>query len=99
MTLDHWAWILIAAAVADWGATVALVRGANRLHEAALNERATASVILTVVASGAALLSAFYLLRVVLPPDWWSGALVALFLLVSVPQLVWYVAYRSGRFR
>lgn len=92
------AWALVILAVADWFATVKLVQAALRVKEAALEERATISVILTVAASGAAFLAAAFLARVSLPPGLGTLILVGILLLISVPQLLWYAAYRLGRF-
>ena len=99
MTIEVWAWLLVILAIADWGATVTLVRAALRIHESALEERATAAVILTIAASGAGLLSLAFLAKIQLPAGLGTALLVAILLLVSLPQLIWYAAYRNGRFR
>ena len=93
------AWALVLLAIADWGATFALVRGALAVKEAALEERATVSVILTFAATVAALLAVAFLAKIQLPPGLGTLALIGVLLLISVPQLVWYAAFRAGRFR
>ena len=99
MTIEVWAWALVLLAIADWGATVSLVRGAMRLRESALVERAVAAVVLTLAATGAGLLSLAFLAHFQLPQGLGTAILVAVLLLISLPQLVWYAAYKSGRFR
>jgi hypothetical protein len=92
-------WLLIGLAVMDWVATVILVRAALRLHEPSLEERATTSVLLSIGASGVAMLAGAYLLGVSLP-QWLSFLLlVAGLVILSAPQLVWLAAYKLGRFR
>ena len=93
------AWALVLLAIADWGATVSLVRAARRVHEAALRERAITSIILTLAATGAAVLSLAFLTHVRLPDGLGTIILAAVLMLISLPQLVWYAAYRQGRFR
>mgnify|MGYP001575503927 FL=1 len=91
--------VLVVLAVADIFVTRGLVRAARALNEPALTERALASVILTIVASAVAVLAAAFLLGVRIPVPWNSIILIGGFMLVSVPQIVWWVAYRRGRFR
>ena len=99
MTLDVVAWGLILLAIADIGATVALIRGANRVHEIALLERAVAAVILTVIVSIGAFLSLTYLSHTRLDQDVYTVLLVIAFGAASVPQLIWYATLRAGRFQ
>lgn len=98
MTLVHWSWLLVVAAAIDWIATVTLVRAAFRVKEAALQERATAAVILTFAASVIALLSLAFIFRITLPEGVGTSLLVGALLLLSLPQMVWVVAYEFGRF-
>ena len=93
------AWALVLLAIADWGATVSLIRAALRLRVPALEERATVSVVLTLAATGAAVLSIAFLAHFTLPPGVGTLILVGVLLLISVPQLLWYACYRAGRFR
>jgi hypothetical protein len=92
-------WLLIGLAIVDWLATGVLVRAALHLREAALEERATTSVMLSIGATGAAVLAAAFLFGFHLPDGvsflFIAGALVIL----SVPQLIWAIAYAAGRFR
>lgn len=92
-------WALIGLAVVDWGATVILVRAALRLREPALEERATTSVMLTVGATGAAVLAAGYLAGFKLPDGVSFVFIAGALLILSVPQLVWAVAFLRGAFR
>ncbi len=88
---------LIVLALADWFATMILVRAARSLREPALAERAGTSVVLSIGASGAAILGIAQLLRVQHGAALWllTVGLVAL----SLPQLIWCIAYFTGRFR
>jgi hypothetical protein len=90
---------LVLAAVFDWFATADLVRAARKLNEPALSERAIASCVLTVIATGIAVLAGAYLLEVRLPSIITTVLLVGGLLAVSIPQLVWWVAFRQGRFK
>lgn len=91
--------LLIVFAVIDWIATAVLVSASRRLHEPALTERAVASVILSLSASGIAVLSGAFLAGVVLFPALRLTLLVGALVLLSVPQIVWLAAYLRGRFR
>lgn len=90
--------LLILLAIADWTATVVLVRGALRLKYVALQERAGVAVMLSLMALGLACLGAARLLHAAVSPDVTTGIIIAVFLGISVPQLVWLVAYLRGRF-
>jgi hypothetical protein len=90
---------LVVAAVFDWFATADLVRAARRLNEPALSERAIASFVLTIIATGIAVLALAYLAGVSLPSVVVSVLLVGGLLAVSLPQFVWWIAYRQGRFK
>lgn len=91
--------ILIALAIADWIVTAVLILAARRLREPALSERAAASIVLTLVATLGALLGGHVLGFISIPPDLRAGLLVTGFLLVSVPQLVWFAGLLMGKFR
>lgn len=95
---DVLAVVLIALVVIDWAATRILVIGARRLKYPALSERAGVSTILSVLASGLALLSALYLLGVKTPPIVSGFVIIAVFLGISLPQVVWAIQYIRGRF-
>lgn len=90
---------LILFAAFDWIATIVLVRAAQRMDEPALTERAIASFILTAIATGFAVLALGYLIGTRLPQPVTAILLVGGLLAVSVPQLVWLLAYWGGRFR
>jgi len=90
---------LILLAIGDIAVSLAMVRIALRMKEPALEERATASVILTFVAVIVAMLSAIYLLDMSVPSLVGTGLLGLALLLVSLPQFVWAVAYWLGTFR
>ena len=49
-------------------------------------------------ATGAAILSAAFLAGTQLPADIGTAILVGVLLAISLPQLLWYAAYRAGRF-
>lgn len=99
------AFLLIGLAVADWLATFVLIRAALALRdgdgngEAALDERATAAMVLTVGATCAAIIAIAYLLGVALPDGISFLFLAAGLIALSVPQIVWALAYVAGRFQ
>jgi len=90
---------LIALAIFDWLATAVLVRAARSIHEPALTERAIASFVLTVGASGAGILSWAYLASFDLPDLVGTLFLIGGLAILSLPQIVWLGAYLLGRFR
>ena len=91
-------WILVVLAVIDWIATVILIRAAFSVKAAALEERATASLILTIAASLIAGLALAYVFSFKLPDGVGTAALVGALLLLSLPQVVWVLAYERGKF-
>lgn len=99
MTLMHWSWLLIGLAVIDWLATFVLWRASRFAREPALDERATASTILSFAATIIAILAAAFVLEFELPEGIGTALLVAAVALMSAPQIVWVVAYHAGRFR
>lgn len=99
MTLVSWSYLLILLAVVDWIATVVLLRASRRVREPALDERVVASTILSFAATCIAILAVAFILEFDLPDGSGTAILVAAVLLMSLPQLVWFVAYRLGRFR
>lgn len=99
MTLVHWSWILVILAVIDWLATTTLIRAALREKEAALEERATAALILTFAASLVAFLALAYVFNVTVTDGLGTAALIGALMLLSVPQLLWLAAYERGQFQ
>jgi hypothetical protein len=97
--LDAISQLLIALCVLDWVVTGVLVSAALRLPEAALEERAATSVVLSVAATAAAGLGAFRLGLVTFSPEVRLFLIVAVLVLVSVPQFVWLALLFLGRFR
>lgn len=95
---DLLAIVLIALVVLDWLATRILWLGARRLKYPALSERAGVSVQLSTLASGLAILSVLYLLGVKTPPIVSAAIIIAVFLGVSLPQVVWVIQYIRGVF-
>jgi len=93
------AWGLVILAIADIGASVALVRGARRVRERSLIERAIAAAILTVIVTIGAVLSTMFLTHTRIDPDLFTLLLITVFVCAAAPQLIWYAAYRSGQFR
>lgn len=99
MSIEVWAWALVLLAIADWGATVSLIRAARQVREPALRERAIISIILSLAASGAAGLSLAFLAHFKLPEGLGTAILITVLLAISLPQLIWYAAFRRGHFR
>ena len=99
MDLDALSHLLIVLAACDWVFTALIFIAARQMQEAALTERATTSVILSVIGSIAALLGAGRLGYLSLP----TGASVILLsvalVLVSVPQFIWVIGLALGRFK
>lgn len=100
MSFDDTSRLLIALAIADWVSTAVIFMFASR-HEgnAALTERAITSVILSLIATMAAILGMARLGIVALD----NGVAVTLLgvglVLVSVPQVIWAISLVTGRFR
>jgi hypothetical protein len=96
--LDGIAVCLVALAVLNIGSTTILVAAAARHHWPALEERATVAVVLAVIAMGAATMGLARLKVLSLAPEASLAILVIGLLLVSVPSIVWLVAFLAGRF-
>ena len=99
MNLEGPAMLLIVLALLDGLVTAVLIRAARRQPEPALEERATMSFVLTVAAAFVALLAAAYLRDIDLPQATGTVILFGGLILISVPQLVWFVAYARGAFK
>ena len=99
MDLDALSHLLIVLAACDWVFTVLIYISARQLHEAALTERATTSVILSSAATGAAALAAVRLGFLDLSAEWRLGILIGILLLVSLPQFIWVLSLAMGRFK
>jgi hypothetical protein len=97
MTLDVVAWLLVGLALANVSSTVILVLAAMRHPWPALEERATVAVILAIVAVAAAILG-LQQLRFVELGDLWIVLLSVGLMLVSLPSIIWALAYWRGRF-
>ena len=95
---DVISWLLILLAILDVAVTAILIRASRRLHEPALDERATVSAVLTFGGLSAAALGAAHLLGFDLPIELSIALFVTVLVVMSAPQLVWYVAFRTGRF-
>lgn len=91
--------VLVLLSIGDIAITLLLVRVARQEDNPALEERATASVILTFVAALVAILATVYLLDVTLPTLVGTGILSLALLMVSLPQFIWALAYYRGTFR
>lgn len=96
---DIVSWLLILLAAIDVMVTTVLVRASRRLHEPALEERATVSMVLTFGGLSAAALGAAHLIGVDLPVELSIALFLTVLVVMSAPQLVWYVAFRLGRFQ
>jgi hypothetical protein len=99
MTFETLAWILIILAAADVCITVFLVWATRAVDEPAMTERAMASIILTFAAILWAILGVVFLLNINLASPLPTALLFGGLLLISAPQLIWFVAYWRGVFR
>ena len=99
MILDVIAGLLIFLALADWARTAVILRAANRVNEPALTERAIASVILSIIATSAAILGAHHLDLIEVPTAVSIGLLTGGLVLVSAPQFIWGVGLVLGKFK
>lgn len=99
MSLDDVSRLLMFLAACDWIFTAMIYIAARQMKEPALTERATVSVILSLVATIAAVLGAARLGFVMLPPGWAVACLALGLVLVSVPQFVWVIGLALGRFK
>lgn len=89
--------LLIALVIVDWASTIVLIRGALRLKYVALEERAGVATMLSVMASAVAVLGLLYLLHFS-APALSALVIIGVFLGISLPQVVWGIAYLRGRF-
>lgn len=96
---DILSWLLIILAGMDVAVTIVLLRAARRLHEPALEERATVSIVLTLGGLSAAALGAAHLVGLDLPTELSVTMFVIVLVIMSAPQMVWYALYRLGRFK
>ncbi len=99
MTLDNASRLLIALAAVDWILTGVIYINARRYVEPALTERAVTSVILSTIATIAAVLGAVRLGFLSLDNDVALGLLALSLILVSAPQVIWSISLAAGRFR
>lgn len=99
MSLTDTSRLLIALAACDWLLTAILFNAAHRLKEPALTERATASIILTIIATIGAVLGGSVLGLIRFPSGISTAMLSVGFVLVSVPQFIWAIGLVTGRFR
>jgi hypothetical protein len=96
--LDGLAVVLVFLAGINVTLTAILIRAALRHHWAALEERATVAAILALIAIGAAALGLNRLHLLNFPTEVSLTILAIGLILVSIPSIVWFVAYRTGRF-
>jgi len=97
--LDIVSAFLIALAGIDVVLTTVLVRAARRTGERSLIERAVVSIMLTAFAVGVALLAVNRLAQLHLPTEVATLILIGGLVLISVPQIVWFIVYRRKGFR
>lgn len=90
---------LIVLAFADWFWTAVLLLAAHYFPEAALQERAATGVVLSFIATIAAVLGLARLGVVELAGGVGIVLLVVGFLAVSLPQWIWGIGLVTGRFR
>lgn len=95
---DVISWLLILLAIFDLAVTAILVRASRRLREPALEERATVSAVLTFGGLSAATLGVAHLLGFNLPIELSIALFLTVLIVMSAPQLLWYLAFRLGRF-
>jgi hypothetical protein len=98
MILDAIAAALVILALVNVTSTTILVGAALRHRWAALEERATVAVVLAVIAVGAATMGLVRLKLLNLPSEATLAILAVGLLLVSVPSIVWLLAFLAGRF-
>lgn len=98
MILDAVAACLVVLALVNVVSTSILVLAALRHRWPALEERATVAVVLALIAVGAATMGLVRLKVLDLPSEVSLGILAVGLLLVSVPSIVWLVAFLAGRF-
>jgi len=98
---EQLSWLLIGLAMFDWGVTGVLAWAARQVREAALNERAQVSFVLSAAATLVAIIAAsqLELFGFVLPAGFGYGLLVIAVIAISVPQVMWIVSLLIGRFR
>ena len=99
MTIDDAARLLIVLACCDWVLTGVIYKAARSVDEPALTERATTSVILSFVATLAAILAAARLGVLELGSGVGLVLLIVAFVFVSAPQFIWAIGLVTGRFR
>lgn len=98
-TLDAISIVLVLLALADWFWTAVLLLAAHYFPEPSLQERAATGVVLSFVATIAAILGLARLHVVTLDGGAVIILLVAGFLAVSLPQWIWGIGLLTGRFR
>ena len=91
-------WLFIALCVLDWWSAVILIRAALRLRYLALEERAGTATILAIVASGVAVLGVERISGVNFGQALNVVILVAVLGGLSVPSVLWLIAYFRGEF-
>lgn len=99
MNWDLLAYMFIALAIGDVLITWRLLVAARRVKEPALAERASVSIILTCAAGTIAGLSIAHLTGRTMDGPLPNFMLTLGLFLISLPQYVWYIAYRLGRFQ
>lgn len=96
--IDVLAVCLVLLAVVNVGSTVILVVAAFRHRWRALIERAIQAVILAVAALAAAYLGMARLHLVTVTPDVATVLLAGILVALSLPSLIWLIAFLTGRF-
>lgn len=96
--LDVLAALLILLAGADWIAAVILLRAARRYRWPALVDRASTALALAFAATLIGFIAGARLFDIRLGQPVFLLLLIAIFMLVSLPSLVWLWAYLRGHF-
>lgn len=98
MTLLDWLHLLLLAlVVVDWVATAILWRlHRERPENTALASRTLTSTVLSVAGTVSGLLAVAQLMRLSIPGEATTAGVVAVFVLVSVPQAHWLWLYWRG---
>jgi len=99
MSVDDVSRLLIVLAGFDWVATAVIYIAAYHYREPALSERASTSVILSAVATIAALLGANRLGLLHIDSGLATVMLAGSLILVSAPQFIWTAGLALGKFR
>ena len=98
MTAESLSWLLIAFAPIDWLITWFVIEKARKVREASLIFTAGIFAAASFIVSLGAILGFAYLNDLPVPPEAYSTAIAAGFLLPAIAPPTWLVAFSLGRF-